>query len=344
MRNFVAPLVKLIIFLLVTAMATIILAGVISNSSYGDTNTYKALFTDASGIQEGDDVRIAGVRVGTVDSIGLVKSGDGRVAQVTFTVVKARPLPKSVQATIRYRNLVGQRYLEISQGGPGDSTSTLKSGDTIPIGQTAPALDLTLLFQGFQPLIKGLSADQINRLSDEVIQSLQGEGDAIATLFGTVADLTNSLADKDQVIGDVIDNLTQTLTIIGAHDTQLSDLIIQLRRFVSGLAGDRKALGDAIVGVNNLTTTTANLLTNLRGPLAKDVVDLTSLARNLNQGKGTIEYLINQIPPTVAALIRTASYGSWFNFYLCDLDGYVTMPNGQQRSLSSAPSQDARCN
>ncbi|MGN6607399.1 MAG: MCE family protein [Jatrophihabitans sp.] len=347
MRGLAAPLIKLIIFLVVTATATLVLAGIISNSISGDTTTYKAMFTDATGVQEGDDVRIAGVRVGTVDGVQLVrpKQGGRSEAEVTFDVLSSRPLPKSTNVTIRYRNLVGQRYLNVTQGA-GDSTAMLKSGDTIPIEQTQPALDLTVLFGGFKNIVAGLSADQINLLSDEVVQSLQGEGGAIQALFGTVADLTNSLADKDQVIGDVIDNLSTTLTTLDAHDAQLSDLIVQLRRFVSGLAQDRTQLGQAIVGINQLTTRTSNLFTDARAPLAKDVKDLTGLVGVLNDnqtGPNGLQNLITELPPTIAGLIRTASYGSWFNFYLCDVTGYITLPSGQQAPLNTQ-STDARCN
>ena len=62
--------------------------------------------------------------------------------------------------------------------------------------------------------------------------------------MGNLADLTNSLADKDQVIGSVIDNLTSVLSAIGSHDTELSDLIVQLQGFISGLSQDRATIGN----------------------------------------------------------------------------------------------------
>jgi phospholipid/cholesterol/gamma-HCH transport system substrate-binding protein len=351
MRKIVGPSIKLAIFLVVTTLATYVLATTISNQSYGSTTSYKADFTDASGIQEGDDVRIAGVRVGSVEGISLIKANVGtkdkpkytRISQISFSVQKSRPLPKTAQAIIRYRNLVGQRYLDISQGDtPGNANAWMKSGDTIPVSQTQPALDLTVLFQGFAPLVKGLAADQLNQLAGEIIQTLQGEGGSVESLFSTVASLTNGLADKDQIIGDVIDNLSQTLNIIGTHDSQLSNLIVQLRRFVSGFASDRKQIGDAIVGINNLSTTTAGLLTKVRGPLAKDITDLTGLVGVLNQHQSELQYLLTNLAPTVAGLIRTASYGSWFNFYLCDVDAFLTLPSGKEKTVHLGTT-DKRC-
>jgi phospholipid/cholesterol/gamma-HCH transport system substrate-binding protein len=334
MRGWISPLIKLVIFLVITAFATYVLGATISNSAYGSTSNYKANFTEVSGLSLGDDVRIAGVRVGTVEGITIKRDkNDHSYAQVAFTVTKSRALPKSVTANMRYRNLVGQRYIDIQQGA-GDVNSILKPGGTIPITQTRPAVDLTLLFQGFAPLVQGLSADQINKLSFEIIQTLQGEGGAIENLLSTVADLTNTLADKDQVIGDVIDNLSSVLTAVGQRDAELNSLIIQLQKFISGLAGDRTTIGNAIDGINNLATSTAGLLTQVRAPLATDIKSITGLVDTLNQNSSTIKFVVQQLPPTVAGLIRTASYGSWFNFYLCSLSGILTLPGNVKVPLS----------
>jgi phospholipid/cholesterol/gamma-HCH transport system substrate-binding protein len=328
MRGVVAPLVKLVVFLVLTSFATYVLAVTITNTSYGATRSYKAQFTDISGLNLGDDVRIAGVRVGTVTGIHITKKDGGRsksVATVDFTVQKSRTLPASVTATIRYRNLIGQRYVDIAQG-PGRTGKVLEAGDTIT--NTAPAVDLTVLFQGFKPLTEGLDSSAVNKLSLDVINALQGEGGALASLFSTLGDLTNSLADKDAVIGDLIDNLSGVLTAVGNRDEELSQLIIQLRSFVSGLAKDRTTIGNAIDGINGLATSTAGLLTKVRQPLAEDVKDLTPLLANLNDNSSSLTYVIQQLPPTVGGLIRTASYGSWFNFYLCSVSGNLTIGSG----------------
>jgi len=344
MRGLLAPLIKLVVFLVVTFLFTYVLAATISNASFGDTDSYNAIFKDVTGLEQGDDVRIAGVRVGTVGDIKIVRRvGRPSVAEVSFSVEKSRPLPLDVQARLRYRNLVGQRYLDIEQG-PGTTNKMLAPGGTIPIQHTRPAVDLTVLFQGFQPLVQGLNANEINQLSLEIIQTLQGEGGALQLLFTHLASLTSALADKDQLIGDVIDNLTKVLTTLGERDNELSQLIIQLRTFIHGLAGDRTTIGNAIDGINKLATSTAGLLTQVRGPFAKDVVDITKLAKNLNANTGTIKFVLHQLAPTVAGLIRTASYGSWFNFFLCSASGQVTLLPGQ-KPLQIAPPTNAppRC-
>ncbi len=341
MRGLLSPLIKLSIFLVVTAFATYVLGATIANTSYGATRSYKAIFTDVAGLSVGDDVRIAGVRVGTVKEIKIVKHD---YAQLSFTVVKDRSLPKSTQAHLRYRNLVGQRYLDIEQG-PGDPNDILKSGGTIPLTQTFNALDLTALFQGFQPLFKGLNATQINALSGEIIQALQGEGGSLELLLTNLGDLTNSLADKDRVIGSVIDNLGSVLKVVGDRDAELSNLLLQLQQFISGLSGDRKTIGTSIESINSLTTSTAGLLTQIRAPLAKDITDLTALTGNLNKNRATVQTVLQELPGTVAALARTGTYGSWFNFYLCSIDGTITFPGGVTLNPAVVPTAQSasRC-
>jgi phospholipid/cholesterol/gamma-HCH transport system substrate-binding protein len=339
MRGLLSPLIKLIVFLIVTTFATYVLAATIANTAYGSTHSYKAIFKDVAGLSVGDDVRISGVRVGTIKSIKIVNHNR---AQIAFDVIKSRPLPKSSEAFLRYRNLVGQRYLDIEQG-PGDPNDLLQNNGTIPDTQTFPALDLTALFNGFQPLFQGLNATQINNLSSEIIQTLQGEGGSLDLLLTNLADLTNAIANKDQVIGDVVDNLASVLTAVGDRDTQLSDLISQLQGFISGLSQDRNTIGDAIDGVNTLTTSTAALLGKIRGPLAKDITDVSALTANLDKNKSTLQTVLTELPNTVAALIRTGSYGSWFNFYLCSVKGTVTLPGNVVLNIPLTESNQARC-
>jgi len=330
MRGLVSPLIKLLVFLVITAFATYVLGATIANSSYGSTHTYHADFTDVTGLNLNDDVRIAGVRVGSVTGMQLERPGKGHATsytKVTFTVSSSRSLPTSAEARLRYRNLVGQRYLDIEQGA--GAASVLEPGGTIT--HTENAVDLTVLFNGFNNLATALAPDQINKLSYALIQTLQGESGSLNTLLSTVASLTNTLADKDKVIGDVIDNLTDVLSTVAQRDTELTNLIVNLRTLVSGLAGDRTTIGNAIDGINGLATSTAGLLKQVRSPLKQDIASITGLVDSLNENSGIVQYVIQQLPATIGPLIRTASYGSWFNFYLCQATVAV------QASTKSSP-------
>jgi phospholipid/cholesterol/gamma-HCH transport system substrate-binding protein len=352
MRGLLSPLIKLIVFLVITSMATYVLAATITNAGFGKTTSYYGLFHDATGLLVGDDVRVSGVRVGSIEGIKLVRepgtpspASAPFVARVKFSVSVDRPLTTWSTARLRFRNLVGQRYLAIEQGSdvPGVAQTTLAAKATIPLSQTEDALDLSTLFAGFKPLFSGLDPSEINDLSMEIIQTLQGEGGTVDNLLAQTAELTSAIADKDKVIGDLIDNLSSVLDTVGQRDAKLSDLISQLQRFVSGLAGDRVTIGNSITGINNLTSATAGLLDKSRPQLKQDVVDLTGLAQTLNAGSSTVDGILQRFPNKIASLTRTATYGSWFNFFLCSMGGTVTLPGGAvvTPNVSLPP---ARCN
>ena len=332
-----SALVKLVIFAVVTLLATGLLAQTLG-AFPPDGVTYRARFTDVTGLLSGDDVRIAGVRVGKVKDITVV---DDTVAEVAFTVDRDVPVATSVRAKIRYRNLVGQRYVALSEG-PGDGRP-LRANGLIPLGQTTPALDLTVLFNGFRPLFTALNPDDVNKLAYEIIQVLQGEGGTVASLLQRTASLTNTLADRDAVIGRVVTNLNSVLGTLASRDRELDQSIAQLQQFVSGLSADRTAIGDALVNLGELTGTTASLLRDVRPPLAADVRALDTLAGTLDRNSAVIDGTLGRLPQRYESLTRVASYGSWFNYYLCDFDGRVAVAGQPPLNPATFSAATARC-
>lgn len=307
------PIVKSIVFIVVTVLATTVLALTIAGSGVGGTVPYQARFTDVTGLNVGDSVRIAGVRVGQVTGIGIA---DRRVARVRFSVERGHPLPESATASIRYLNLVGQRYIELDQG-VGGMDRTLPRNGTIPLERTSPALNLTQLFTGFQPLFQALSPKDVNQLAGEIIQVLQGEGGTVQSLVASVASLTTTLAGKDQVIGRVIDNLSTVVDSVNSREARFTDLITTLRRLVHGFAADREPIGRSLSAIGVLTESTAGLLADSRAPLKRDIRELGRLSGNLNRDEPLVEQFLARTPGKMRAVARLASYGSWLNFYLC---------------------------
>ncbi|MGK5739465.1 MCE family protein [Micromonospora sp. URMC 103] len=332
-----APLVKLLVFAAVTVLLTALLAQTLGAFPPGGV-TYRARFTDVTGLLAGDDVRVAGVRVGKVRDIRVV---DDTVAEVAFTVTDDLPLATSARAKIRYRNLVGQRYLALTEG-PGDGRP-LPADGLIPLAQTTPALDLTTLFNGFRPLFTALNPDDVNKLAYEIIQVFQGEGGTVASLLQRTASLTNTLADRDAVIGRVVTNLNEVLGTLAGRDAELDQTIAQVQQFVSGLAADRTAIGDALANLGELTDVTAGLLKEARPPLAADVRALGDLAGTLDRNAAVIDGTLGRLPERYEALTRVASYGSWFNFYLCDFDGRVAVAGHAPLNPATLSAPAARC-
>ncbi|MFR9731202.1 MCE family protein [Saccharopolyspora sp. MS10] len=313
------PLIKLAAFTLVTALLTGALAMTIAVGGGGSTTGYAAEFDDVSGLGEGDEVRIAGVRVGAVTSLEVV---DDRRALARFEVDAERRLPVDTVAAVKYRDLAGQRYLALDAAlEPGEPL--LAADATLPVAQTRPALDLTALFNGFQPLLRALDPADVNALSGELIQVLQGEGGTVRSVLAHTASLTGTLAEKDEVIGQVIGNLNAVLGQVAVRGPQLGGLVDALQRLVTGLAEQRRPIGEAVAALDELTGTTAGLLSEARPPLREDVAALGDLAANVRAESPRLEHDLRTLPERLDSLTRTVSYGSWFNFYLCRLTGTV---------------------
>jgi phospholipid/cholesterol/gamma-HCH transport system substrate-binding protein len=311
-------LVRLLIFMLTTGLATGLLVITIGNLSFGATKEYKAEFADVTGVVNGDDIRVAGVKVGTVQDIEIIE--DNR-ALVTFSVDADTRLDTSTHATIRFRNLLGQRYISLTREGKGDEE--LDEGDTIPVDRTQPALDLTVLFNGFKPLFEALSPDDINKLSYEIVQVFQGEGGTVESLLASTASLTKTLADRDQVIGDLLENLTYVLDHIADRDQQLGELILSFQNLVTGLKQDREAILDSLDGISELAVETAGLVDDIREPFVQDIREARKFLSVLDRNKGEIDRVLQVMPIKVNKFGRTGSYGSWFNFYLCHFKAKV---------------------
>ncbi|MEV6277666.1 MCE family protein [Nocardia sp. NPDC051832] len=308
-------LLKLIIFVIVTLIATTVLALSIANYTGGGT-PFKAVFADATGLNKGDEVRIAGVRIGKVTKVAIK---DRRLALVEFQVQDRSWLPASTIAAIRYRNLVGQRYLALEQG-TGAQGRKLNKGATIPIEHTKPALDLTTLFNGFRPLFRTLTAEDVNKLAFEIIQVFQGEQGTIHDLVASTASLTNKIADKDAVIGDLITNLTRVLDAVNKRDDQFDELIVNTSALVAGLSAQRDVIGSSVSSLGNLVSATSDLLVPVVPTLQGSIAGLSQLTGTVNARSGEVNQSLSNLPRKMEKLGRVGSYGSWFQFYLCGID------------------------
>jgi phospholipid/cholesterol/gamma-HCH transport system substrate-binding protein len=340
-RGVARPLTYSILFVVVTVAATAILGLSIANTGVGATAAYHAVFADVTGLSVGDDVDIAGVRVGDVTSITV----HGRdLADVGFEVQSDRQLPSSVTATLYYKNLIGQLYLELGQGA-GQVGRLLRPGGTIPVARTTPALDLTELFNGFQPLFAALSPGEVNVLSTDIIELLQGEGPTLDSLIANIGTLATTLAHKSAVIDSVIKNLNSVVTTVNSRGSELATLVTSLQRLVSGLAADRKPFGAAISAMASLTNSTAGLLKGFNPPLQADIKNLTRLSANLVAGTPAIDSFLQTWPQKEADIGRLASYGSWFNLLECQAtvtgvqEAFGPAPTG----VPISPADKARC-
>lgn len=324
-------LVRLAVFCLVTLALTAFLARTIQGYQDDDAPTYAALFTDATRLQTGDDVRLAGVPVGRVQAVTLT---DDARARVEFSVDDAVDLTTSTTAVIRYRNLIGDRYvaLDVPAGG-----TPLRAGETLPVSQTRAALDLTAVFNGFRPLFAGLDSESINTLSLSLVEALQGEGGTIASLLNSTGSLGHAIAERDATIGALVTDLTTVLISLNGQSASFNRLVTNLRRLTGGLAKDRALIVDALEGIDNLATATNTLLAQARPHLKGTVKGLRAAVKRLEHHRGELVEKLDLLPVKLNAIMRSAQYGSWFQFFNCGIGTEIDLL-GDAPPLTAPPS------
>lgn len=304
----------------------------------GGSTAYAAEFTSASGLGPGDTVRIAGVPVGSVASVEL---GDDRRAHVTFDVADGNTLTVATRAAVRYQDLVGNRYLELLDS-PGTAEPLAAEG-VIPTSRTAPALDLDALLGGFKPLFQALDPEQVNQLSMSLLEVFQGQSGTVGSVLAHTGSITNTLADRDELIGRVIENLDGVLAELRGRGGQFGDTLDHLQRLVSGLGADRDLIGGAVDSVNTATGTFADLLADTRPNIAGTLTELSTSLDPVVEQQSELDRIVSSMPSNYRQLVRIGAYGSFFNFYLCGIAMKVDGANGAPMTVDLIDQKTGRC-
>ncbi|WP_067657403.1 MlaD family protein [Nocardia harenae] len=315
------PLIGVSLFVAV-AMALIWVTFVtLDRGINGDTRDYSAVFSDVSGLRVGDDVRMAGVRVGRVDGIEL----DGVLARVRFQVQDDQTLYGNTKASITYQNVIGQRYLGLALAEFGDS-STLAPGTEIPLARTEPSFDISGLLNGFEPLFGGLDPAQVDNVTGALIKALQGDRTSLVLLVEQVSALADSLAGPDQVLGAVIGNLNRVVGNLALQTGEVSTLIGSSRAIMDGLTRHRDELLGALDQAAVTTAGLADTMDGIQPDLAAMLYREPGFTRHFEENKENFAYLGFNMPALLKGLARVSQEGPYLNTYLCNF-GVTVLPS-----------------
>lgn len=329
---------RLAIFAAVGLLGMFALITAFAQLRFGREQTYNAIFTTVSGLENGNFVRIAGVEVGKVKNI---KINDDSTAVVAFGVDDSVVLTQGSKAVIKYDNLIGGRYLALEEGAGG--TKKLHPGDAIPLDHTAPALDLDAVIGGFRPLLRALDPTQVNALTGQLIAAFQGEGAAVGSILSQIATLTSTLADRDQLIGQVIVNLNTVLGSLAEHNSEFGKAIDSLSELVHGLQARKQDISNGVAYANEAARSIADLLAQARSPLKKTVQETGRTAAAVLADRDYFDNLLNTLPDAYRVLLRQGLTGNYFTFYLCELVLKVNGKGGQPVYIRLANQPTGRC-
>jgi len=336
--NLAGALWRLAIFVTVCLLGMFGMFAIFAQLRFEKEQTFNAEFTNVSGLKVNDFVRIAGVEVGKVKDIAIKPD---TTAVVRFTTDDTVVLTGGTRAIIRYDNLIGGRYLGLEDGA-GDSRK-LNSGGTIPVARTSPALDLDALIGGFRPLFRALNPDQVNALTSELIQALQGQGSTINSFLSQTAALTSTLADRDDLIGQVVLNLNTVLGSLGGDSKQFGKAVTSLSQLVGTLADRKQDISNAVAYANTAAGGVADLLAQARPPLKKVVAETDRTAGIVVADKDYVDNLLNTLPDAYQVMGRQGLYGDFFSFYLCEIVLKLNGKGGQPVYVKVAGQDSGRC-
>jgi phospholipid/cholesterol/gamma-HCH transport system substrate-binding protein len=325
-------------FVVVCIVSAVSLTAIFAQLRFQAERTYNAQFTDVSGLAEGDFVRIAGVEVGKVKKISINQSN---LAVVEFSADATVVLTGGTKAALRWADPIGTRYMTLLEGA--GALERLNPGGTIPVQRTEPALDLDVLLGGFRPLFRALDPEQVNALSGQLIQALQGEGTTIGSFLSQTAAVTSTLADRDELIGQVITNLNSVLETLGDQRDQVRKAVDSLSELVKALAERKTDVSNAVAYTNASSATIADLLKQARAPF-KDTVTQSDRATSIVVADHDyFDGLLNTLPDSYKALARMGMNGDFFSYYLCDLFLKVNGKGGQPVYVKLAGQDSGRC-
>ncbi|MBF6476036.1 MCE family protein [Nocardia gipuzkoensis] len=315
------PLIGFSIFAIVSVLVTVLVWNTLARIVSGDTYTYSATFSDVLGLHEGDDVRMAGVRVGKVEKIERDRDAKLKksVAKVTFVVQRDQTIYSDTKALVRYQNLIGQRYVALAPGKT-PNPAPLKNNGSIPIDRTEPSFDVSGLLNGFQPLFQVLQPEQVNRLSETFIQALQGDGVSLSAFIVQAAQLATDFQRRDAILSDVITNLSGVMSGLAKRGDELETLVTQTRALIGGLYEQGQSLLSSTEQIASATTSLVGMMDQIQ-PSLRTAQNSTSAALTLLIDNGAkLDQAAIDLPNVLSAAGRHTSEGGYANAYLCGLD------------------------
>lgn len=315
MRSYRRPLIGLCIFVVVCFALVWTVFVTLQRNVDGATKSYAAVFTDVMGIKVGDEVRMAGVKVGRVDAISLVDEGGARV---DFQVQSDQVLYGNTKASIDYQNIIGQRYLGLALGEFGDPR-VLPAGAVIPVERTEPSFDISNLLNGFEPLFALLNPDQVDNLTTAVMRAMQGDAGAVTTLIAETTRMAEEYSGTDHILDGVLTHLNSVLGSVADRSGDVDATIASTKELFGGLAARRAEFVDSLDQSSIVAQRLANVITDVQPDLQQWLDREPGFAQHFMADKQAFAYMGFNTPLMLKGLARMSQGGSYLDVYACDL-------------------------
>ncbi|OHV06226.1 MlaD family protein [Mycobacterium talmoniae] len=226
MRKHLGALWKFVLAVAVSTVLLIVISNVIRQPVSGETRIFSADFTDVSGLHEGADVRVRGVRVGKVQELALKREGEQTVSNIKFTMERRYSIVPETRLAVKFQALTGLRYIDVAGAAEGAAANQITS---VPTSMTVPSFDVTVLFNGLQPVLATLDPSEINTFTDNVATFLAGDGDGLGPMLDSIKRLTALVSDREAVIATIVRNLGRVAEGVRGKSDALPKILDQVK-------------------------------------------------------------------------------------------------------------------
>jgi phospholipid/cholesterol/gamma-HCH transport system substrate-binding protein len=272
---------------------------------FADRTSYEAVLTDTTGLVVNDEVKVAGVGVGKVTGI----STDRGHAVVTFSIDSDVVLREGSQAGVRWRNVLGQKYLYLY---PGEDGERMESGDRIPVEQSVDSADVGEFLNAVGPILQAIDPEDANAFVQAVVEGVQGNEAEIRSLLRNGGDLAQHLGGMDTEIGRIIGNMEDVVGALADRDAAVDATLRNLASLSSDLAARNDQLQQVIPDFANAQRQLDQLLRDNRGNLDATIANLEVIAATLAENQAGLEASLETLPEGLAPYHLISSYGQWF--------------------------------
>lgn len=344
MRFSKAVLVKVALFSALCVAMTVALGVRLANRKlFTPHYRLEAEFANALGVLRGDAVKVAGVDVGRVEDTRIEKGK----AIVEFSVEESVEVPTDSTVAIRWRNVLGQRFLYIY---PGVSNDNFVEGERIPLAQTEEAGDIGLFLNRIGPVLRAIDPAKANAFVEAVNTAIGGQEAAIRSLFDSGAVLAQDLAAMDRELGRLLESSDDILTVFADQEELIGEIIDDLDDLGGVLDATTGDLNTVISNFDDVQQELDRLLKDNRANIDSSIDSLEVVARTLARNKKQLARTLCTLPLGLASYFQTSSWGEWFNVRIVDVlikgpdsDVIVSADELQSQRDQKAPKSYTNC-
>jgi phospholipid/cholesterol/gamma-HCH transport system substrate-binding protein len=277
----------------------------------GDT-AYSAAFRDASGLAPGNEVRVAGVKVGTVTDVGLATKAAVPYVRISFRVSGDVALGEATEAHIRIKTVLGQKYLAIEPAGPG----RLPGGSEIPIEHTTSPFDVLQAFKGLAAEVGQIDSAQLAQSFTVLATAFADTPADISTSLASLARISQAMGSRDAELRTLLDHARAVSTVVAERNDELQKLITDSNLLLGELSRRRDAIDILLKATDRLAVQLTGLVSDNQAKLGPALAQLHGVVTLLQAHRDGIVHTLNSLGPFLTRAANVAGNGRWVDVYV----------------------------